>query len=351
MREPQSNTPISAAGVNQTRARDHNERLLLTLIQRRKALPGSELARISGLSPQTVSVILRQLERDGILLKGEPIRGKVGKPSVPMQLDPDGILSVGLKIGRRSADLVLMDVSGEIRSRETISYRYPVADRVFGFLESGLDRMTQALSPAARRRIAGLGVALPFQMWKWHSAIGAPQDEMEAWRNVDITNRVAQFTDLPVLVDNDATAACRAEDLLGSGSKIADFGYFFVGSFIGGGVVLNHSVWEGRTGNAGAFGSLPVGPNGGQLLDHASLYLLEGALAKAGHSVDLTAASQADWDGFGPVLDDWLAEAATALGPGHGRAGGGDRLRVGRDRRRCPPRDPRASGGRDSRTA
>ena len=76
-------------GANQSGMRDHNERLVLSLILRHVALPSAEIARRSNLSAQTVSIIIRALERDGLLLRGEPQRGKVGKPSIPMTLDPD----------------------------------------------------------------------------------------------------------------------------------------------------------------------------------------------------------------------------------------------------------------------
>mgnify|MGYP000309253299 CR=1 FL=1 len=53
-------------GLSQRGVRDHNERLLLSLIQRHDSLPGSDLAKIAGLSPPTVSGILRQLEAGGL---------------------------------------------------------------------------------------------------------------------------------------------------------------------------------------------------------------------------------------------------------------------------------------------
>ena len=45
----------------------------------------------------------------GELSRGEPQRGKIGQPSIPMSLNPDGAYFLGLKIGRRSAELVLID--------------------------------------------------------------------------------------------------------------------------------------------------------------------------------------------------------------------------------------------------
>ena len=73
-----------SSGVNQSGVRDYNERLLLTLLQRNGPTAGSDLARVANLSPQTVSIILREMEAEGLLSRGTPIKGKVGKPSVPM---------------------------------------------------------------------------------------------------------------------------------------------------------------------------------------------------------------------------------------------------------------------------
>ena len=102
-------------GSNQVRVRAYNERLVLSLVRLHGSMSKADITRRSGLSAQTVSVIMRALEKDGLLLRGEPVRGRVGQPSVPMRLNPDAVYSFGVKIGRRSADLVLMDFVGKIR--------------------------------------------------------------------------------------------------------------------------------------------------------------------------------------------------------------------------------------------
>lgn len=314
--EDTATAPEPASGVNQARVRDHNERLVLSMIQRNGALPGSDIARRSGLSPQTVSVILRGLERDGFVQKGEPQRGRVGKPSVPMTLSPDGVLSVGLKIGRRSAELALMDFLGQVRSSAQLTYRLPLPDTVFGFLEDGLHRFGELLTPAQRQRILGIGIAAPFELWNWHDSLGARQEDMAVWRGLSFAQRIAGFSDLPVHMENDATAACRAEHVFGLGSKLGDFGYLFVGSFIGGGIVLNRSVYEGQGGNAGAFGSLPLTrPGGGrtQLIDMASIHLLETRLVATGHDPALLWTIPQDWSAFDAAVAPWIADSAGAL--------------------------------------
>lgn len=302
-------------GANQSGIRDHNERLVLSLIQRHGGLPSAEIARRSNLSAQTVSIIIRALEKDGLLVRGAPIRGKVGKPSIPMTLDPDGILSFGLNIGRKSADLVLIDVTGRLRVQRKRHYAYPTPAAIMDFLAEGHAHLMADLDPRQQGRIAGIGVAAPFELWNWLDAVNAPRDAMQAWRDFDIASNVAQATGLPVTVQNDTTAACTAEHVFGRGRQFADYAYFFIGSFIGGGVVLNDTVYSGRTGNAGAFGSIPVATDAGpqQLINHASLYLLERALEKAGTDPALLWQPDHDWSGFGATLDDWIDHTARHL--------------------------------------
>jgi len=226
-------------------------------------LAKTDIARMTGLSAQTVSVIMRALEQDGLLLRGEPLRGKIGQPSIPMSLAADGAFFLGLKIGRRSADLVMIDFLGTVRSTHRRVYRYPTPDAVVEFVAHSLPAMLGLLTPAQRRRVGGLGVAMPFQLWNWVQALGAPQAEMDSWRDRDIQAELARGTGLPVYVQNDATSACGAELVFGTGERPKDFLYFYFGTFIGGGLVLNGQLFLGRTGNAAGVGPLPVhGPDG-----------------------------------------------------------------------------------------
>jgi predicted NBD/HSP70 family sugar kinase len=301
-------------GANQSGLRDHNERLVMTMVQRHGRLPGVDIARRAGLSQQTVSVILRKLETEGFMLRGEPVRGRVGKPSIPMELNPRGAFSVGLKIGRRSADLVLTDLAGALQAQRSLGYRYPQPQALVDFLRAGLDAFERRLG-AEWSRVAGIGIAIPFELWKWPEALGVGSADLDVWRDVDLPAQIAAFTDLPVFVENDATAAARAEHVFGRGRALSDYVYFFVGSFIGGGVILNHSVYSGRTGNAGAFGTLPVIVRGErrQLIDAASLYLLEDGLTAAGLDGAAMWAQPQDWTGIEAHLAPWIDQTAGAL--------------------------------------
>ena len=305
-----------SGGVNQSGLRHFNERLILSIIQRYGETPGSEIARLTGLSPQTVSVIIRKLENDGLVMRGDPVKGKVGKPSTPMALAPDGAFSIGLKIGRRTASLLLMDLLGTVRKQVQLAYRYPTPAKIFPFLDAGLTEVSAGLSEAERQRIVGIGIAAPHELWNWHELVSAPAEEVGQWQCVDFRAEVAKFSALPVSIVNDATAACRAEHIFGRGREYRDFAYFFVGAFVGGGVVINHSVHEGSQGNAGAFGTLrSTGPDGKDraLIDTASIFVLEERLERAGLDPRRLWAEPQDWDGIGEHLDPWIAQVGREL--------------------------------------
>ncbi len=305
-----------SVGVNQRGVRDFNERLLLSMIQRYGAKPGSELAKLAGLSPQTVSVILRKLEKDGLVVKGDPVRGKVGKPSTPMALAPDGVFSIGLKIGRRSATLLLLAFNGTVLNQIHLTYRYPAPRELFQFLDKGLATITAELTPSELQKVIGIGIAAPHEIWNWHELLGAPAEEFRSWKNVDFCKEIARFSDLPVAIVNDATAACRAEHVFGRGKEYRDYAYFFVGAFIGGGIVLNHAVYEGRQGNAGAFGALrsfaPDGTNRA-LLDTASIFILEEELSEAGLDPERLWRRPQDWSGIDEQLVPWINQVGREL--------------------------------------
>lgn len=312
--EPQ--TASFHRGTNQSGMRDHNERVVLSLVRQHGSLSKSDISRMTSLSAQTASVIMRQLEKDGLLERGEPQRGKIGQPSIPMSLNPDGAYFLGLKIGRRSAELVLIDFLGKVRAMAQLSYDYPTPDNTIGFAREAIDAARGKLTKAQDARIAGLGIAIPFELWNWTENVGAPSSAMEGWRQRDIRAELQALYGFPVYLQNDASSACGAELVFGKIGALRDFIYFYIGAFAGGGIVLNGRLHVGQTGNAGALGSMPVpGPEGTpvQLIDTASLAVLERQIKVDGKDATFLWSSPEDWAGQSPDHRRWLEGASRGL--------------------------------------
>ncbi len=289
---------------------------MLSLIRAHKQLPKAEIARLTGLSAQTVSVIVRQLEGDDLVSRGVLQKGKVGQPLQPFSLNSDGALAIGLKVGRRSAELVLLGLDGSLRDTANCTYDYPEPHDIMRFARRACEKFKIGLGSKLWQRIAGLGVAAPFEIWKWQEETGAPADVMESWKQFDLKGELEDAFAWPVILCNDATAACAAELFFGKGRDLRNYAYIYVGYFVGGGVVIDGRLYQGPNGNAGAAGSIPVPrADGGseQLIRAASLYLLENRMAAAGIDPKLMWTSPADWSAAAKTVEQWIKPAAQSL--------------------------------------
>lgn len=303
-------------GSNQSGMRAHNERLVLSLLRRHGAMAKAELARATGLSAQTASVIMRKLEDEGLIERCAPVRGKVGQPSVPMQLAEDGAFFFGVKVGRRSADLVLLNFRGKVLGKVRCTYKYPLPEDTIAFIRDSVGALSEKLAPAQRKRIAGLGIGIPGYLWEWAKHVGVPSSVLEPWRDRDFASEVAELFDFPVFLQNDGSCACGAELVFGKRDLPSNFLYFYVGYFVGGGVVLNNELFTGTTGNAGALGPLPVPTRDGkikQLVEVVSLSGLEAELQNSGQDGSRLWSDTTEWDLNSKTLNDWLDRASEHL--------------------------------------
>jgi predicted NBD/HSP70 family sugar kinase len=320
LRDPLAATHLQPRGSSQGGLRQYNERVVLQAIRLHGALPGAEIARVTRLTAQTVSLITKRLIDDGLLKKGAPQRGKVGQPSVPLSLDPDGAYAIGIKVGRRSMDVLLVDFTGHARQRWTLEYRYADPDALLAEIAQRLKDIRRKLGPAQRERIQGIGIAAPLAMGGWQQLLGLPARVADKWNRLELQAEVAQLTELPVELIKDTAAACVAELVAGRGRSLKSFLYVFVDTFIGGGLVLDSHLRGGISGNAGAIGSLPLwlaksdrDTPPAQLLSVASLLNLEQLYGAAG--IDAAAAGdaralQAPWL---PLTTQWLGQAGAAI--------------------------------------
>ena len=296
--------------------RPFNERLILDLVRRNSELSKAEIARASKLSAQSATVIVNRLVEEGMLKAGKSVRGKVGQPSTPYRLDPLGAVSVGIKVGRRSAEVTTMALDYSIIEHRSLRYDYPVYHTLRDDLINLTKRLISELPSEQSKSLQGVGLAIPDALWSWETTTGAPQGAMAEWEHATFREDLEIALNTPVAEMNDANAACLASLRLGGGRNLSSFVYFYVGTFIGGGLALGDQVFEGLAGNAGAIGSLPTHLSGerktSQLLDYASIHILEDAMTAAGLDVDSLYSGQLI-PAAKDLFAEWQTKAADAI--------------------------------------
>ncbi|MER8902724.1 MULTISPECIES: ROK family protein [unclassified Mesorhizobium] len=311
-----------SGGTTQAESRIYNERLIVSLIRRHGQLAKTDLTRLTGLAAQTITTIVNRAADNKLLLRLEPLRGRLGQPSVPYALNPKAAYAFGLKVDHRSADVALVNFVGDVMAFERTLFDYPTPVEVMKFAKGAIARMCRKHRSIEQDRIAGLGIASPFHQWNLSEEGAVPASRLDAWREIDIRAELDRAFDWPVFLYNDATVSAAAELMFGAGGSRADFLYAYVGHFIGGGLVLDHHLFPGRNKLAGALGDMPVPAPGRKgdrmtpLLRVASLHSLAGKLNDQDNGDEGAGriwSSPDNWGDLGEPLTAWIDEVSDGL--------------------------------------
>jgi len=320
-------------GRNQGGLKEYNERLILHVVRRSGSIPGAEIARRTGLSVQSVSRIVNRLLNENLLVKQtrRRVKGKVGQPSVPISLNPSGAYSVGVKIGRRSLDVLVVDFVGNILRQVTERYDYPDPHKVLPQVHADVAKALQFLKAEQRERVVGIGVAAPYGLGDWPRELHGPPAVLAEWRDIDLRRQIADNQQLPVWLEHDAKSACLADLLLhGDVSRFNNYLYIFVGTIIGGATVLDGLLFRGPSGFSGAVGPTPIPASFAPksttrktptvpLLQCASRYLLDERLIELGFDSQAVVPLSGDDEPFQTqratkdAVDEWVSTSAAAI--------------------------------------
>lgn len=303
-------------GVPQAGVRIANERAVLSLITITPGSSNADLARRSGLGPQTTSRIISDLEERGLILRGQVLRGRRGQPATPLFLNPEGGYSIGIEIGWRHLKMALVDLSGKVLAQTRRPYDFPDATTVFAEIATVVAGVLEGLSPQQRQRVVGIGIASPTAIGRNIEMFAAHPEQRPLWQAIDIASRVAADTGLTAEWFNDGSAACWAEIIAQPAPRPAGFAYFHVGAYIGAGIVADGRLWEGPTGNAANLGAIMVPDRfGAPTFVHrvSSVTAFERWLRDDGVTPPVGSAQDWDWTLLEPHVTAWLDDAGRAL--------------------------------------
>ncbi len=313
-----------AKGSNSSRLGRYNKSILLTELRRSGTASKAVMAQRSGLSPQAVTRIVDELEKQGLVRQCGRQRGGKGQPSVLYRINPSGAYAIGVKLGRRYMEMLVMDFGGRVLDRIHHVHAWPDPEQLLTRIEAGLSTLMQSLKVEQRRRLMGVGVAMPWFIGQLEDDFGMSPEAAEKWRTLDFSAELEKRTTLPLFFENDDSAAAIAELLFGCGTELSDFLYVYLGTFVGGGVVVDGNLQPGFHGNSGAFASMPVPPSAFSaadsphrspdiLMNRASLFVLARHLAARGFEIGEVSDLDALDSSAEPHVEDWLRDCADAL--------------------------------------
>ena len=256
--------------INQEDLRNHNLSVTLdTLLRAQKPMSRADLAKETGLTKATLSLLASMLIESGVVQEGEPVVSTTyGRPSTPLEIRGGSIAGIALQINTDGYGCLALDLNGDTLGREWVSEDMTGTDPYEIFAK--LDAMTFPLESRLKRRgckVVGAGFALP----------GIVTDDMWllvarnlGWENVNLT-RFNVVRRLDVVAGNEAKMAAIAQipgyateraPFLNVVDRTDSFIYLSTDIGIGGAVVRDGEVVMGSHGFAGEIGHLSVAMDG-----------------------------------------------------------------------------------------
>ncbi|MEU6130617.1 ROK family transcriptional regulator [Saccharopolyspora sp. NPDC047091] len=243
------------------RLRQSNAERVLGCLRRHGELSRAEVAEHSGLSRTTLSAILGDLMRRGLVVETErPPSNRRGRPTSGLVLNPAAGQYLGIELGRNRIRLVLADASHQVRARHELPY---------GAARSAAERLAlaeRAVRDTARRHgitldaLAGIGVGStgPGEL-VLADAGGLPG----ALRGREVVaDGLARAFGAPVGVDNNTRLTALAEATWGAAAGASDLLYAHFSHGVGGGLIVGGQLIRGAGGVAAELGHLCVDESG-----------------------------------------------------------------------------------------
>lgn len=306
----------TARGLAQSGVRLGNERAVMTLIGLNPGISNAELARRTGLGAQTTSRIVAGLEARELVWRGDVLRGRRGQPATPLFLNPDGAFAIGIDIGWRHFEVLLFSMAGVTLASIRRAYAWPDFHTLFNAVAAEVATLRSGMTGHQRDRLVGIGLASARHMHRHLGCVGAPDEQLELWRDADLAAGVSRVLGEPVEWFDDGNAACWAEFIAWPGPRPRGLAYFQVGTLVGAGVAMDGQLSAGPTGNAANLGSILV-PDAegrpGYVHSIASIIALQRRIEAAGGSLPQGEPISWDWAALEPLAGEWLDDAGRAL--------------------------------------
>ena len=243
----------------QEELRRQNVADILNLILRKSPISRAIISHETGLSAQTVSVIVRNLVECGLIVEtGIDWNGSVGRQPINLDIRGDGAYALGFNIERDRLTKVLVNLKGEMIHRDFDNINpgdTPDAtlERMIQYAEWIMYRSEFAYTAS---KLSGIGIGTPGPIDYARGVVISPPN-FSSWSQISVRDYLKEKLNLPVVFDNSSTVAAIGELWRGRWSENS-FLYCHWGIGIGGGLILHGVPYRGMSGNTMEIGHMVV---------------------------------------------------------------------------------------------
>lgn len=243
--------------VPSTIARQASTRLVIERVLREGPISRAEIARGTGLSKQTISDVMRELERDGWVREEGQVQGAVGRSAVTYAIRSDAAFVLGIDLGGTKLHLALADLHGQIAA-EIVEPTTQAGGRA---VVEQIGRLSDALverAGIAPERLRGGVMGSPGIIDPGTGGIVIAPN-IPGLDSLDVPAALRTRLGFEVAIENDVNLAAIGEHWRGGSRGANTFAFIALGTGIGMGIFADGRMVRGARGAAGEIAYLPLG--------------------------------------------------------------------------------------------
>ena len=235
--------------------RDRNRRRVMEVLRMQGRVSQADISRATGLSRTTVSTMIAELRKAGLVLDIDTRRmhPRGGRPGVELVLRDPAQVVVGIDFGHSHIGVAVADLGHNVlvERREELD----VNREAVPALDSAARMFADVLARAGldRGSVLGAGIGIPGPVDLAHGTAGSATI-LPGWVGLRIASEMEQRLGVPVEIENDANLGALAELTWGAGRDCSNFAYIKAATGIGAGIVVDGRLLRGATGTAGEIG-------------------------------------------------------------------------------------------------
>lgn len=244
-----------AAGRPKTRG------VVLNLIRAAGTVSRVELAANSGLTPPTITQVVRELMEHDLVVEVGRGTSNGGKPPTLLQLNPRARYSVGVLFERNICVVVITDLAGRPVARTSFhGTELLPPEQALPLVASRVEALL-GTAGVERGRVLGVGL-VSYGPQDRQAGVLLTHQPTAQWLGYPVAPKLSELLALPVLLDNDAAAAAIGEYWLGAVDQNSTYGCIYMASGIGGAVVSAGEVYRGSSSNSVEIGHISIDLDG-----------------------------------------------------------------------------------------
>jgi predicted NBD/HSP70 family sugar kinase len=236
----------------------------LRILEALYGAPGSSrgaLARLTRLSRATVSTLVEEFVRAGLVEDRDTGPRTSGRPPGLLSLVSGAAFAVGLDFGHQHIRVAVCDLSGEPIVDEWSPAEVDHAPIESLDLAHELVRSSLRSADIAPDRLLGVGMGLAVPINKTTGELES-DGILPGWEGIRPAAEMEARLGIPVKLDNDANVGALGEKAYGAARGVEDLIYIRLSAGIGAGLILSGRPYHGVGGLAGEVGHVLSDPRG-----------------------------------------------------------------------------------------